>query len=55
MHSYHDDLIDFCKSLANVYYKKLEEDYNYHISDESIKETIQANEYEFYADTLEIA
>lgn len=42
--------IDAARDLASGFYKALESEYKYWNSDEQIAETIEANEYEFYAD-----
>lgn len=45
------DIYDqFKKSLLNDYGHILQEEYDYRISDEAIKESIEANEYEFEED-----
>lgn len=49
-----DDLKEFARAFSNYIYRQLEKEYEYYTSDESIAETIRANEYEFDADTLEI-
>lgn len=45
---------DFEKEIAEDYLRMLRNEYEYLTSEEAIKETIKANEYEFDADTLEI-
>jgi hypothetical protein len=48
------DLTHFVRDFSNYIYKSLWDEYDYLTSDEAIKETIEANEYEFYADMLKI-
>ena len=40
----------FVKELLNAYWKILYDDYEYLTSEEAIKETIEANEYDFDED-----
>jgi len=47
-------ILDEIITLCSEYHNKNEEAYNYSISNESVKETIKANEYEFDEDTLKI-
>jgi len=49
-----DDFLDNCRWLADEYYKTLENEYYYLISDKAIKESLIANDYEFDIDTLKI-
>jgi hypothetical protein len=49
-----NDIINDIISLSVEYHNKNEEAYNYALSDESVKDTIKANEYEFDEDTLKI-
>lgn len=50
-----ESLTDFCKDFSRMIYKGLEDYHDYLTSREAIEETIEANEYEFYTDTLGIA
>lgn len=50
-----NDLKEFARDFSKWIYKKLESEYEYLTSNECITETIECNEYEFYADTLKIA
>lgn len=45
-----DDVLERARELAVDFYLKLEEEYEYLTSEEAVKEAINANEYEFYAD-----
>jgi len=49
-----NDFLDNCRWLVDEYYKTLENEYYYLISDEAIKETLIINDYEFDIDTLKI-
>ena len=49
-----NDFLDNCRWLVDEYYKTLENEYYYLISDEAIKETLIINDYEFDVDTLKI-
>ena len=49
-----DVLLAASKRLSNKLYKTLANEYEYLTSDEAIAETIEANEYEFDSETLEI-
>lgn len=40
----------FKKDLAECYWKMLRQDYEYRMTDEAVKETIESNEYEFEED-----
>ena len=42
-----DALLEICRDLADWYYAALEREYEYLMSDESVNESIRANEYEF--------
>jgi hypothetical protein len=44
-----EDILDFCRDKASDLYRTLENEYDYLTSDESIKETCEANEYLFTA------
>jgi len=47
----HEDAISECMSdFCSWIYKRLEEEYDYRMSDEAVDETIEANEYEFTVD-----
>ena len=50
----HDGLQEFSRHLAARYYLELEREYDYLTSDEAIKETIEANDYEFDSETLKL-
>ena len=50
----HEGLQSFSRAMAVRYYFELEREYDYLTSDEAIKETIEANDYEFDSETLEI-
>jgi hypothetical protein len=41
------ELVQLLRDFANWIYRQLENDYNWHMSDEAIDESITANEYEF--------
>jgi hypothetical protein len=45
-----DDLIELYRDFMNWIYSRLEKEYEYQISDESVRETIIANQYEFDED-----
>lgn len=45
-----DLILDDAKDQANKLYKKLEDNFFYLTSDDAIKETIEANDYQFLAD-----
>lgn len=49
-----NNIIDTIIELCSEYHKKNEEAYNYNLSDEAIKETIKANDYDFDSETLKI-
>lgn len=49
------DLTDFVRTFSGWIYKQLSNEYDHLTSAESIRETIEANDYEFYTDTLKIA
>ena len=42
-----DDIIELLRDFMNCIYSALQKEYDYLISDESIKETLISNEYEF--------
>lgn len=44
------ELIELSRDLMNWLYRRLESEYDWHNSDENIRETIEANEYEFTAE-----
>ena len=44
---FEDDILQFCKDLANWYYKKLDDEYEFLNSDEAVAEHLICNEYEF--------
>lgn len=48
-------LLTESQDLAKQYYRDLEKAYVYYTSDESIIETIEANDYEFDSETLQLA
>lgn len=50
-----NDLEEFARDFSKWIYRQLESEYEYRTSKEAITETIECNEYEFYADTLRIA
>lgn len=50
-----NDLKEFARDFSREIYKSLENEYNYLTSREAIIEAIEANDYEFYEDTLTIA
>jgi hypothetical protein len=52
---HHEGLKDCARSIMNDLYKALERDHDYVSSKEYKAETIEANEWEFYLDTLKIA
>ena len=54
MQCWNEGLQEFSRSLAARYYIQLEREYDYLTSDKAIKETIEANDYEFDSETLEI-
>lgn len=43
-------ITDVCETLNDWFFNQLEKEFDYLQSDESVKETIEANEYEFKAD-----
>lgn len=45
---------EFLKDILRCYYKMLEEEYEYRQTDEAIKESIEANEYEFDEDGSQV-
>lgn len=45
-----NDILDDVISLCVEYHNKNEEAYDYYVSDEAVKDTLQANEYEFDED-----
>ena len=47
-----NDIINIVIDLCSEYYDKFVKDYNYYLSDESIKETILANKMDFDIDDL---
>lgn len=49
-----NDVIDEVISLCSKYHNKNEEAYNYAISDEAVKDTIEANDYDFDVETKRI-
>lgn len=49
------DLTNFVRYFSNHIYRTLEQEHDYLTSDQAIKDTIEANDYEFYQDTLKIA
>jgi hypothetical protein len=49
-----NNIIDTIIELCSKYYTKNEEAYNYAISDEAVRETIEANDYDFDIETLRI-
>jgi len=49
-----NDIIDEVIELCSKYHNRNEEAYNYEISDEAVKETIEANGYDFDVETLKI-
>jgi len=49
-----NDIIDEVITLCSKYHKKNEEAYNYAVSDEAVKDTIEANEYDFDTETKRI-
>ena len=49
-----NDIIDKIIVLSSEYHNKNEEAYNYSISDESVKEALEANEYDFDSETMRI-
>lgn len=53
--SYNEFLKEWARSYSNLIYRELEITYFDLTSDEAIKETILANDYEFDLDTLEIS
>lgn len=50
-----NDLKEFARSFSNVIYKSLERDYDYINSAEYKSDAIEANNWEFYLDTLKLA
>ena len=50
----HSPLQEFSRHLAARYYLELEREYEYLTSDEAIKDTIEANDYEFDSETLKL-
>ena len=48
------ELLEVCREYMRLIYKSLENQYYYLISNEAIKETLIANDYEFDIDTLKI-
>lgn len=51
----HDDLKEFVRSFSGGLYESLKSEYDYLTSREAIEETIDANDYEFDLETLNIA
>ena len=49
-----NEIIDEVIELCSKYHNKNEEAYNYAISDEAVKETIEANDYDFDVETKRI-
>ena len=49
-----NNIIDEVIELCSKYHNKNEEAYNYNISDEAIKDTLEANDYEFDNETRRI-
>jgi len=49
-----NDVIDEVITLCSEYHKKNEEAYNYAVSDEGVKDTIEANDYDFDSETKRI-
>jgi len=50
-----EDLKEFARDFSRYIYKQLEAQHDYLTSDDAVKETILANEYEFNANTFKIA
>jgi hypothetical protein len=50
-----EDLKEFARAFSRLIYRQLENEYEYLTSDEAVKETLEANEYEFDANTLKIS
>ena len=44
---FEDDILQLCKDLADWYYKKLDDEYEFLNSDEAVTEHLICNEYEF--------
>ena len=55
MYCGHLDLQEFARYMAAKYYIDLEKNYDYLVSDDSVIEAIEANDYEFDIDTLELS
>lgn len=49
-----EDLKEFVRNFSHYIYRQLEREYDYLTSDEAVRETIEANEYEFDERTLKI-
>jgi hypothetical protein len=45
---YEDDLLEYTRAIGNEFYSMLEKSYDGYLSDESLIENIENNEYEFY-------
>ncbi len=52
--AYNLNMVRVARYISDKIYVALEKEYDYQQSDKSIKETIEANNYEFYEDTLEV-
>ena len=44
---YEDDFLQLCRDLADWYYEKLEQEWDFLNSDEAISEHLNSNEYDF--------
>lgn len=53
-HRQEEQLSTACRDLMQDFYRILETEYDYQTEPAQVLETLQANGYEFYADTLEI-
>jgi hypothetical protein len=49
-----NEILDIIISLCSKYHNKNEEVYNYNLSDESVKKTIEINDYDFDSEALRI-
>ena len=49
-----EQLLDACRDLMQDFYRRLEREYDYQTEPAQVLETLQANGYEFDAETLEI-
>lgn len=47
---YEDELLEYVRGIANTFYRMLEKAYDGYLSDESLIQDIEDNEYEFYED-----